>query len=1042
MRSHLFLWLFIVVGIPEFTSAAYAHPKATRSSSSTTESSDEGGTSSQFENSVLIPGPLRSFLRMAGMRQKISPPEVLPLLASNMVLNGYQTGQATEYLILLRRYFSQAKALSALAGPDGIIHVNDCNQAEPLLSLLGYRIRGECGQTGMTLLTADPQRAFLTIDSGFPLLDLEESLQKSAPFSYAYRGSAVPTLFPLADWKALTKASGQSDRDLVESLLYEADLARLYWALSRIDPETRAALRKNVGLEKLRPLAPVLDFYGNQICIRAGALVVPGGRNAEKEWQGLVGASPEAPAEFILQLLKKDRGWLAAYFDAMARASQRQQGHFIADQRLRRFYEAFRSQGASSESATTFSFRPAPALMVLTTRLQWDNKGDPYVPGNLEAWNEILRQKTNSKITRDWGKRSGGLRSPDQLAEAMFAFSRLRSENGPLQAYLFLSELDQRRPPGRKLSAQTVVLLAEKYADFSNQYLIFSEFPELTDVSIARFLTTAEALNKISDHSLRGNAMGTFQAAVGLWQILARQGQIDRSRLNSSWQDVIKPFSSFSTSAQLFTAGRNSINEVFRAATGKASISQDEIIGVLSGPRQSTAEGQRMLQEMANRIQLVLEDQRLVSLDTLFALDDGLSDSGKGPVGKDSLIALAAELREFQMPQPIFTNSERYRWAAGTYNNRHTEVEMRTDLAKVLSSPASPKQREEARGHLATFLRDTAVGMIYAYYEPPRSQVLHHNPLFVRSHDFSGDTVIGVEQLWQSPELFGEGSPAGGGAHLIGSLADLPYVLAEVEQDLIVPDHVQALIWKQFVPELLSSAIVPRWWDISQNELHAVTLYQRAGEELLIASRGDTELRGKALAVLSDRMLPVRLVQLEQTINEGSASEILDAVMPAETFYLTAEFRQRFPSDLNSTSAAGRELEALSGGNPHEVNRERLSQDFGIMHPVLAQTYAREFLNVKPFPAFGGNYSRLMAESWDSGNLYWARLADEMGFSPVLLNRMIPELTRRMVEKIFASELEDWPAILAALHETGEEFRLGKISLTTGSTGKFLPQPK
>ena len=69
----------------------------------------------------------------------------------------------------------------------------------------------------------------------------------------------------------------------------------------------------------------------------------------------------------------------------------------------------------------------------------------------------------------------------------------------------------------------------------------------------------------------------------------------------------------------------------------------------------------------------------------------------------------------------------------------------------------------------------------------------------------------------------------------------------------------------------------------------------------------------------------------------------------------------------------------------------------------------------------------LLAESWDSNNLYWARLADEMGYPPVMLNRLVPELTRRMVEKIFATHLEDWPAVLRALRETGEEFRRGKI---------------
>ena len=122
-------------------------------------------------------------------------------------------------------------------------------------------------------------------------------------------------------------------------------------------------------------------------------------------------------------------------------------------------------------------------------------------------------------------------------------------------------------------------------------------------------------------------------------------------------------------------------------------------------------------------------------------------------------------------------------------------------------------------------------------------------------------------------------------------------------------------------------------------------------------------------------------------------------------------------------------MESLSRLYPAEVSWERLSRDFGVPHAVLAQSYARELLNVKPFPALAGNGSRLMAESWDSNNLYWARLADELDYAPVTLNWLVPELTRRMVEKIFATDLEDWPAILRAMRETGEEFRQGKIAL-------------
>jgi hypothetical protein len=360
-------------------------------------------------------------------------------------------------------------------------------------------------------------------------------------------------------------------------------------------------------------------------------------------------------------------------------------------------------------------------------------------------------------------------------------------------------------------------------------------------------------------------------------------------------------------------------------------------------------------------------------------------------------------------------------------------------MVKLLKSQASPAQLEEARGQIAPFLRDTLVGLNYAYYEPPGAQILHINPLFVRSHDFAGETVVGVERVWQAPMLFGEGSPAGGGAHLVGSLADLPYVLAEVEQDFIAPENVQALIWREFVPGLLINATLPRWWSISRNELHAVALYQRTGEETLTAAMGNEELRERVMNILSDRMTPQRSEQVEQALRTGGLAKILPRLMPADTFSLGVEFRRKFPGDNDSWGPARQELEALDRQSPAEVDWERLSHDFGVPHPILAQSYARELLNLKPFPAFGGYSSRLLAESWDSSNLYWARLADEMGYSPVMLNRLVPELTRRMIEKIFATDFEDWPAVLRAMRETGEEFRQGKIALVPAASVTSRP---
>ncbi len=986
--------------------------------------SEDAKIGSPESANVAIPGPLRSFLRMAGISQKVSPEEVMPLLARNVFALGYEgqwpKGRPSEFLVLLTRYVQQARELTALAGPDGVIHVSTCDEAKPLLKILGYRPRADCGQRSIFLETADPQRAFLTIDSGFPLPDLEKSLQEGRAFTYSFSTSLVPSPPVEIDWAKKGKKV-----DAVDLLLGDPQLARFFWALARMDAETLSTLRQSHVLKKMVAQAAALDFYGSHICIRSGRVVVPGGSAAALAWKELVGASPDSPGEFIPKLLAKDSGWLAAYFDDLSIVPPSQQTHFTEPGRLRHFYEMFRGKGFSD--AGTGVFRRDAGLFLLVTRLRWEPNGDLYVPGNLEVWKRVFRQKTDSKIIRDLGRRATHWDHPGQLLEALSAISREPTNTGPLQSYLMLSEVDGRRSPEHRLRPETVALLAGKFSEFSDQYLVFSEFPDLDDASIAAFLQVVTGLNAIPKNTLRGNAFGTFQASVGLWQILARQGEIPGAALNDSWQKLIRPFGKIGSSTQLFDAGRTALKELLVAATGKADTSQDKIINLLAGPQQSAPEAQRMHELIANRIRSVLDGQRLVSLDTLLALGEGLREVAQGTLPGINLLPLAGELREFEMPQPIFRNTERDQWAGGIYNNRHTELQMHTNLAKIIESPSSSEQLAEARGQLAPFLRDTLVGLNYAYYEPPGAQILHHNPLFVRSHDFAGESVMGLERLWQAPQLFGAGSPAGGGAHLVGSLADLPYVLATAEQDFIAPQNVQALIWRELVPGLLTNSVVPRWWNVSQNELHAVSLYQQCGEELLAASAQNDEVRNKVMNILSDRMIPRRSERVELALRSGHLPEVLSQLMPADTFYLAAEYQRRFPQEPGSFGPAGNELATLSERYPNEVNWERLSRDFGVPHRILAQSYAPELLNLPPFPVFMGYSSRLLAETWDSNNLYWARLADEKGYSPVMLNRLVPELTRRMVEKIFATDFEDWPALLRAARETGEEFRQGKI---------------
>lgn len=983
-------------------------------------------SSSEAADTVVIPGPLRPFLRMAGISQQIRPEELLPTLARNIALYGYHGDRDTEYLTLVIRYLQQAGDLQGLAGADGTIRVAGCEDAARLISVLGYKFERSCKTGDGTLITANPERAFLTIDSGFPLPALEQALETGQPFTYQYPSTPVPILFKEKSWAGLASSRKQSGTGLVDEILHDRDLARLYAALANCDSGTRASLLRSPGLKRLMPVASVFDLYGHEINIRNGVVVLPAG--GQKAWSDMVGANPHSPGEFVLHLLSKDEGWMAAFFDVVSRLNQAQQAHFADDNRLTRLYNAYRSTVPNFNAA--FGVFPRNGeLLVLLTSLKWDSNGDISVPGGVAVWPQILAMKPRVNSHRDTGWRNRCCDRPEALLETLVAASNIESRVSPTQIFLMLAAMNEGRPAERSLSDTTQLLVATKMAQLERWFPIFAEFPVLDDTSIARFVAAADKVDAISNPALRANALGALQAEIGLWQILARQRQIPDEKLNVSWQGLLQPYLGASSPVQLFSAARGSLNAIFSAVAGNQNFTQDGLVDMLAGPPQETQDGQRAHRELALRIHSVLDDQRLASLDALFGLFDGLSQMAHGEAVGDSILPLAESLREFEMPRPIFTGTEKVTWAPVVYSSRHAELQVRTDLAKLIRSHASPAQLETARGQLAPFLRDTLVGLNYAYYEPPGAQVLHNNPLFVRSHDFSSMSVQGLQTVWGNPDLIGVGATAGGGAYLLGSLADLPYALASTEADFIAPKNIQALIWREVVPQLLVASIQPRWWSVSRNEMHAVALYQRAGEELLKHAVADAGLREKVIEILTDRMSPDQIEQVESALqSDGSGGDLAARMLPSNSFYLAAEMRRRHPEVAANAGPASRELDELSRSSPSETDVSRIAKDFGVPHPTLALSGSCTLVAMKPVPAYGGSSSNLLAEAWESNNLYWARLADEKGDSPAMLNLLAPTLTRRMVVNIFGSNIDDWPALSRAMWETGKEFREGKIA--------------
>jgi hypothetical protein len=138
-------------------------------------------------------------------------------------------------------------------------------------------------------------------------------------------------------------------------------------------------------------------------------------------------------------------------------------------------------------------------------------------------------------------------------------------------------------------------------------------------------------------------------------------------------------------------------------------------------------------------------------------------------------------------------------------------------------------------------------------------------------------------------------------------------------------------------------------------------------------------------------------------------------------FALARYTRESNKAPRNSIEA---HMALLEKESPDRVSYAAISRAFGTPKPTLTNSYRPELLYLRTFPTLMGYSSRIMAESWESTVLYWAALADEVHLAPAQLNLLIPEWTQKTVEKIFATHLEDWPALLRSLRNVGEDVRL------------------
>ncbi len=583
-------------------------------------------------NTIEIPGPLPAFSRMAALSPDTRPEDVLTDLARNVVTNGYQSMpgseglEQTEYLKLVIRYLSQAREMEKLAGPGKILRIETCDSTATgdLLRVLGYRMRGGCG-SDLVLETVNASRAFLTIDSGFPLEQLEQALRLNKLFTADYHPTRVSLLYDTAYWQS---AAEKPEGEFIDNFLSDPSLCRLYLGLSKLDPETAAELRKQVPAARLKLYAHILDFFGGMFEIRDGKAIVPGGARSEKAWAELAGADPAKGAAFFERLLTREDGWLASYLDALARIDGPVRDYLAEPDRLKRFYTAIRGRVTSPGPARPV-FRSNTDMLLLTARLRLDPDGKPHLPGGLDVWKNLFanfpRGKFDAKLTRA----APAWKDADDVMEALFGLSRKLAENEPLMIYMALCDIDRGR--AKPVEPATADRLAREYREMSAQYSLFAEASGLSDKTILAFMDTARGISQIRDPGERADVAGTFQALTGLWQIFRRQGSLPARDADQTLASLATGFAKIQNSRELFDAGIAGVRLLLKATNSPTKVSpQDRMIDLLAGtgvedsPVGQSSESPssevriRMIQETIR----IFEAQRLVALNTLFDLAD------------------------------------------------------------------------------------------------------------------------------------------------------------------------------------------------------------------------------------------------------------------------------------------------------------------------------------------------------------------------------------------------------------------------------------
>jgi hypothetical protein len=312
-------------------------------------------------STLRVPGGVAQLLRVAGL----DPGTPRSLGLSRLVRSLYSSAdnvdpvgdrrrsRVSEYLQTLSAYERARAALPA----DGISLAQTSiskNALDDYAEAAGGRIERE-GKRAMFLLGMEDRevrrRGWLA-EAGLDVASIAAELNAGRRAGAILTADEVPSPLSEVTWRNLLNVKAGPAGVVTSAILADRRAALLLLGLSSVDAGARSFLNSRPDvLERIYGTDRVgtLASSGRSLRMSEGRLEVPGGADAVPLWENLIDESVARPERFLLNLLEKDDGRAAAFYDALAQLEGPRQAFALGAgvagiterlDRFRAFYEA------------------------------------------------------------------------------------------------------------------------------------------------------------------------------------------------------------------------------------------------------------------------------------------------------------------------------------------------------------------------------------------------------------------------------------------------------------------------------------------------------------------------------------------------------------------------------------------------------------------------------------------------------------------------------------------------------------------------------